>query len=86
MVGTMMGARRCHMIGGPLAGWEGDYIDKGQTVAFFGDGPERGCYVYRLRPDTVDKPLAVWVFDGKESSRLLRAAGLVNDGETGVAT
>lgn len=81
----MRGQRACRFVGGPMDGWQGDYVNTGQEAAFFGEGAERGCYVYRLRKDSADLAMTVWVFDGKESTRLLRAAGLVNAGESGVA-
>lgn len=81
----MRGTRACRFVGGPMDGWQGEYVNTGQEVSFFGDGAERGCYVYRLDKHTADHAMTVWRFDGKESTRLLRAAGLVNAGESGVA-
>lgn len=86
MLGTMQGTKACRFRGGPMTGWSGDYVDRGQTEAFFGDGAEAGCYVYRLDPATADRREAVWVYDDKASTALLRAAGLLQQGETGVIT
>lgn len=79
------GFRKCRLMGGPFAGWSGDYFDTGQDVAEFGDGAERACYVYRLDPNESTRDATVWKYDAQESERRIRAAGLIGVGTRGVA-
>lgn len=82
----MGGFRKCTLEGGPFAGWTGDYVDNGQTVAEFGDGAERGCYVYRLHEGRSTRDMTVWVYDTRESDRRINAAGLLAPaGKAGIA-
>lgn len=78
-----MATRACRLDGGPFDGWTGEFVDQGQEVAYFGQGAEHGCYVYRAKHK--EGAVHVWKYDAEETEKRLRAAGLVGVGKAGVA-
>lgn len=76
MVAVLRGNRPCRLEGGPFDGWSGEFVETEQRTADFGSGAEAGCYVYRRAGE--EGKTVVWRYDKTESTRRLRAAGLLD--------
>lgn len=79
---VLNGTRPCRFVGGPLDKQAGEYVDSGQTEAYFGS---KGGFVYRYDDKaTAPGQPAVWRYDAKASDQRLRDLGVIRNDEMGL--
>lgn len=72
----LRGTRKVRLVGGPMDGWVGDYVDNGQDRAVFAMGGPDPVFLY-VKQD--DAKVSTWRYDTAASNALIRQAALAAD-------